>query len=163
MIWDALVRRFGLPMLVRLMNAYPPFVGANIRVRYVGPGHVVSSMRLRSTNQNMMGTHFGGSLYAMCDPFFVVLLADALGKEYMVWDKAAAVRFLKPGVGKVEASFVITQEEVARVREAVTRDRKTEPVYQARVVSESGEVIAEVDKTLYVRKRLRGVSPARRG
>ena len=62
-------------------------------------------MRLTSWNRNFVGTHFGGSLYSMCDPFFVLILSAALGRDYVVWDKAAAIRFLRPGRGTVKATF----------------------------------------------------------
>ena len=96
-------------LLARIINVYPPFLGAGVRVRQskADPYTIVSSMKLRPWNRNLFGTHFGGSLYAMCDPFFMLILIAALGPEFVVWDKAATIRFLRPGRGTVRATFHI--------------------------------------------------------
>jgi acyl-coenzyme A thioesterase PaaI-like protein len=81
----------------RLLNLYPPYIGAGIKVEYVSKDwrelHV--SMALRWYNRNAVGTHFGGSLYAMIDPHVMLLLMQLLGKDYQVWDKSASIEFVK--------------------------------------------------------------------
>ena len=138
--------------LARLLNLYPPYLGAGVRVREVDSHTFDVSMRLRPWNQNYFGTHFGGSLYSMCDPFFALILARELGAGYVVWDKAASIRFVRPGKGTVRARFTIARERVKEIREAVEAGRKHEPRFSAQVLDEAGEVVAEVDKHLYVRK-----------
>ncbi|MGC4117075.1 MAG: YiiD C-terminal domain-containing protein [Myxococcales bacterium] len=138
--------------LARLLNVYPPYLGAGVRVREVDSHTFDVSMRLRPWNQNYFGTHFGGSLYSMCDPFFALVLARELGPEYVVWDKAAAIRFLKPGKGTVRARFAVPPERVHEIRAKLEHARKDEPRFTAQVLDAAGDVVAEVDKHLYVRK-----------
>lgn len=141
-------------LLARIINVYPPFVGAGIRVRQskADPYTVVSSMTLRLWNRNLFGTHFGGSLYAMCDPFFALILARHLGAGYVVWDRLASIEFLRPGRGTVRATFHIPPEEIAKIRERADGGEKVEPRLVAEVVGEDGEVVARIEKTLYVRR-----------
>ncbi len=153
-------RHAGRMWLVRVINLYPPFVGAGIRVRRTRPGKrgFEVRMRLSPLNRNVIGTHFGGSLYAMCDPFFVLILIEQLGPGYVVWDKAAAIRFVRPGRGTVRATFEIAPERVEEIRSAADAGGTAEPVFRASVVDERGETVAEVDKTLYVRRRRTGAA-----
>lgn len=82
-----------------LLNIYPPYIGAGIRIRKVAPDfrEIVVQMRLRWYNRNYFNTHFGGSLYAMVDPFYCLMLVQVLGKDYIVWDQAATIEFKNPG------------------------------------------------------------------
>lgn len=143
----------GTRRLVTLMNLYPPYVGAGIRVKAESDRVIVSEMSLRGWNKNFIGAHFGGSLYAMCDPFYVLLIAGELGSSYLVLDKAANVRFLKLGRGKVSARFEITDAELEGIRSAADERGRVEPTFTARVIDEEGQLVAEVDKLLYVRKK----------
>lgn len=140
--------------LIRLMNVFPPYLGAGIRVR---PNADLTAfdvrMKLRWWNRNYVGTHFGGSLYSLCDPFFMLILFEALGRDYIVWDKAATIRFRRPGRGTVHARFEIGPERVAEIRAAADRDGKVEPTFTAEVKDDEGQVIAEVEKVLYVRRK----------
>jgi hypothetical protein len=140
--------------LIRLLNFYPPYLGAGVRVR-VSPDLLTFEvrMRLRWWNRNYVGTHFGGSLYTMCDPYFMLILLQALGREYIVWDKAATIRFRRPGTGTVRATFHIPAEQVAEIRAAADRGGKVEPTFRVDVVNETGDVVAEVEKLVYVRRK----------
>ena len=142
-------------LLFRVINIYPPYVGAGIRVRHrQGDERTIRvEMRLWPWNRNLFGTHFGGSLYSMCDPWFALLLVRHLGDGYLVWDKAAAIDFLKPGRGRVTATFHVSPETVEEIRAAADRDGKTEPVLTVEVVGEDGEVVARVKKTLWVKRK----------
>jgi acyl-coenzyme A thioesterase PaaI-like protein len=139
-------------ILVRLLSFYPPYVGAGIRVRRLPEGFE-SRMTLRAYNRNYFGTHFGGSLYSMCDPFFVLALVERLGPGYTVWDKAAEIRFLRPGRGTVRARFEIPPARVEEIRAEVARAGRAEPRFQVDVLSRDGEVVARVDKLLSVKTR----------
>jgi len=138
-----------------LVNLYPPYVAAGIRVRHPGgdPWALESRMRLRFYNRNLFGTHFGGSLYAMCDPFFLFLLFRHLGRDYIVWDKAASIAFKKPGRGLVKAVFRVTPEEVAAIRAKADAGEKVEPLYTTEVRDEAGEIVAVVEKRLWVKRK----------
>jgi hypothetical protein len=141
--------------LRRGINLYPPFLGASVRVTHISEDfrEVEVEMPLRFYNRNYFGTHFGGSLYSMCDPFYVIMLANILGPEYIVWDKAATIRFKKPGKGVMKASFHLTEEKLAEIRADAEAQPKVEPMFQVLVKDEEGDVIAEIDKLLYIKKK----------
>jgi hypothetical protein len=141
--------------LQRFVNWYPPFLGAGIKVKHISDDlrTIEVHMPLRFWNKNYVGTHFGGSLYTMCDPFFMVILINNLGPGYVVWDKAATIRFKKPGKGVVKATFHISQERIEEIRGQANAQGKVEPQFQVMVKDSQGNVIAEVDKLLYVRKK----------
>jgi acyl-coenzyme A thioesterase PaaI-like protein len=149
---DGVRPRWRRRLLYRLLSLYPPFLGAGIRVRRQPDGFEVR-LRLRRWNRNAVGTHFGGSLYAMCDPFFMLLLIDALGPGYVVWDKAATIRFRRPGKGTVTALFAVTPERVAEIRAAADRGEPVEPTFTVKVNDERGILVAQVDKVLHVRRQ----------
>jgi acyl-coenzyme A thioesterase PaaI-like protein len=140
----------------RLMfNLYPPLLGAGIRITRIRADwkEVDVEMRLRRWNANYVGTHYGGSLYSMTDPFYMVMLINILGRDYVVWDKSASIRFRRPGRGTVYAKYRISEEQVAEIREALKTEEKIEREFPVEVKSDSGEVIAEVKKLLHFRKK----------
>jgi len=141
--------------LLKWINWYPPFLGMNIRVVYTAPDFqtIRVQSKLARRNLNAVGTHFGGTLYAMCDPWFMLILMHALGDEYIVWDKAAHIQFLRPGRGTVTATFYIPPERVAEIRAAADRGEKIEPTLTVDVVDEQNETVARVENVLYVRKK----------
>ena len=108
-------------------------------------------MGLIETNTNYVGTHFGGSLYSMCDPFFMFLLMQNLGEGYIVWDKAATIDFIKPGTGKVTAQFHIPAVEIEQIKAALLKVRKMDKIFVCEVKNEAGETVARMTKTLYIR------------
>ena len=139
----------------RWINLWPPFLGAGIRVKYIAPDMkaVDVEMKLRWWNANYVGTHFGGSLFAMTDAFYMLMLMANLGRDYIVWDKAASIRYRKPGKGTVRAEFRLTDAQLDDIREKVKCLPKYEPTFKVEVRDEQGTVIAEVEKLLYVRKK----------
>jgi acyl-coenzyme A thioesterase PaaI-like protein len=138
-----------------LLNAYPPYLGAGIRVVYASPDfrRVRVAMKLNALNRNYVGTHFGGSLYAMCDPFYMLILMRHLGRDYIVWDKAASIEFKRPGRGTVTATFEVSPERVEQIRRDVDAHTKVEPRFHVDVLDREGQVVARVEKVLYVRKK----------
>lgn len=140
---------------LRFINFYPPFLGANIRVVDISPDGATITVRMGLTwyNRNLFGTQFGGTLYAMCDPFYVAIVIQQLGGDYIVVDKAASIQFLKPGRGAVTAIFHVPPEAIEAIRAEVAAKRKTEPVFTVEVKDDAGEVIARVEKRLYVRRK----------
>jgi len=110
-------------------------------------------MKLRFWNANYVGTHFGGSLFAMTDPFFMLMLMANLGRDYIVWDKAATIRYRKPGKGTVRAEFCLSDIQIDDIREKLNTLPKYEPIFSVEVKDEAGVVIAEVEKLLHVRKK----------
>jgi len=110
-------------------------------------------MKMRFWNANYVGTHFGGSLFAMTDAFYMLMLMANLGRDYIVWDKAASIRYRKPGKGTVRAEFRLSDPQVEEIREKLKTLSKYEPVFSVEVRDEAGVVIAEVEKVLHVRKK----------
>ncbi len=149
-------------LLVRLWGLWPPFLGAGVRLRDVSRDlrAFTVEMPLRPWNRNYVGTHFGGSLYSLADPWFVIILIEQLGPGYVVWDKAAAIRFVKPGRGTVRARFEIAPERIAEIRAEADRAGRTEPVFQVAIVDAQGDTVAEVEKRISVRTRERARASA---
>jgi hypothetical protein len=147
----------NLKKLLRRLNLYPPFLGAGIRVRRISADFrtIDVEMPLRFWNRNYVGTHFGGSLYSMCDPFFMVMLIENLGPDYVVWDKAATIRFKKPGKGVMKATFSLSPERIDEIRSQADAHAKVEPQFQVTITDAEGNVVAEVDKLLYVKKKIK--------
>jgi hypothetical protein len=141
--------------LKRWVNLYPPYLGAAVRVTYIANDlrRIEVEMPLRFYNRNYVGTHFGGSLYSMCDPFYMLMLINILGPDYIVWDKAATIRFKKPGKGVMKATFELTEEKIAEIRAAAEVQPKVEPQFQVLVKDAEDAVVAEIDKVLYIKKK----------
>jgi acyl-coenzyme A thioesterase PaaI-like protein len=142
-------------VLMRFVNLYPPFLGAGIRVTHPkgDPHSIVVRLGLHWWNKNLFGTQFGGSLYSMCDPFFVFIVLRNLGPGYIVWDKAVRIEFLKPGRGRVTGRYHVPPEEIARVKALADAGETVEPVYVGEIRADDGRLVARVTKTLWVRKK----------
>ena len=116
---------------MRFVGLYPPYLGAGVRVSYPkDDAHTIAvSMGLHWCNKNLFGTQFGGSLYAMCDPHFVFIVIRNLGPGYVVWNKTAQIEFLRPGRGRVTATFHVPPEKIDEIRvKARGPGEKVEPV-----------------------------------
>lgn len=136
-------------------NLFPAFRGTGGRIEYVDEAYREIRVRIPLSwrTRNLVGTIFGGSLYGAVDPIYMVMLVKRLGADYVVWDKAATIRFLKPGRTTLYARFLLPDEEVEAVRQAVGRDGKTERTYTVEITDEEGEVHARVEKVVHVRAR----------
>jgi hypothetical protein len=140
-----------------VLNLWPPFLGAGIRVKRLQKDWraIDVEMDLRFWNANFVGTHYGGSLYSMADPFYMLMLIENLGRDYIVWDKSASIRFRKPGKGKMRAEFRVDESQIQEIRDKLQTLPKVEPVFRVQIKDESGALIAEVEKVLHVRKKQR--------
>lgn len=137
------------------LNFYPPYLGAGVKVRYISSDfrEVRVSMGLKWYNRNYVRTQFGGSLYSMTDPFYMLMLMENLGRNYVVWDKAAHIEFISPGQGTVHAEFKIDEDMLNTIREHTAAGEKYLPNYQVEVRDDHGTLVARVDKTLYIRRK----------
>lgn len=142
-------------VLFKLMNIWPPYLGAGIRIKSIRADflEIKVEMKLHFWNKNIFGTQFGGSLYSMIDPFLVLILNQNLGKKYIIWDKAAIIRFKKPGTSKVKATLSLTNAEIDIIKEKTATGEKYEPHYFIQITDELNNIIAEVEKTLYIKKK----------
>lgn len=150
-----MTRKFSLKNDIKKINLYPPYLGAGISVTEVNESFTRIVVQLKSTwyNKNLFGTHFGGSLYSMCDPFYVFIITQYLGKGYIVWDKAATIKFKKPGTGTVKAVFEIEEATLKTLKEEVDDIGKKDYHFSVFVKNSDDEIVAEVDKVVYVRKK----------
>ncbi|HUN88501.1 MAG TPA: DUF4442 domain-containing protein [Terriglobales bacterium] len=137
------------------INLWPPFLGSGIRVTRLDADWraIDVEMKMRFWNRNYVGTHYGGSLYSMTDPFYMLMLIENLGREYVVWDKAASIRFRRPGKGRVTAEFRITGQQLEDIRRQLQTIDKIEPMFAVEVKDESGEVVTVVEKLVQVRRK----------
>ena len=152
------------PRLFRhLLNWWPPFRGAGIHVAAISPDwhHVRVELRSRLRNRNPFGSHFGGNLYSMADPFYVLMLQRVLGSDYLIWDQAAEIEFLRPGRGTVSAEFHLDPQQVERLRREAADGSKLLPEYLVEIRDAGGEIVARVRKRLYVRLKARARPGAR--
>lgn len=147
---------FRRPWLFKAyLNVWGPYRGAGIRVVEVAPdfSRVVVELRETRNNRNAVGTHFGGSLYSMCDPFYMLMFIARLGGEFVIWDKAAKIDFERPGKGTVRAVFVLTPDDDARVRRETAGGARYTPTYRVEVSDAQGQCVARVEKQLYFRSK----------
>jgi hypothetical protein len=137
------------------MRFWPPFLGAGVSVDFISNNfdRIDVSMRMRFWNKNYVKTHFGGSLYSMTDPFYMLMLMEKLGRDYIVWDKSATINFKKPGKGKVFASFVLNDLQINQIKADVLEKNKVYPEFVVNVIDEQGDIVCVVTKTLYVKKK----------
>ena len=141
--------------LRRVLNIYPPLCFAGIRVLEIADDwrHARVVLRKRWYNSNYVGTQFGGSLFSMTDPFWMILIMECLGRDYIVWDKAGEIEFVAPGREDVYAEFHIDDAMLDEIRAATAGGEKYLRWCETAITTHSGEVIARVRKQLYVRRK----------
>ena len=137
------------------LNFWPCYRGTGGRVTHIAADWSEVRVRLPLSwrTRNYVGTIFGGSMYAVVDPLYMLMLIHRLGRDYEVWDKAATVRFRKPGRTTLTARLAIPEGEEAAIREALRGARSVDRTYRIELVDAAGVVHAEVDKVVYVRLR----------
>lgn len=142
-------------LAVRLINLWPPFLGAGIVIREADKDFRYMRIELKRSwyNINYVGVQFGGSIYAMVDPFYMLMLMHNLGDEFIVWDKAAHVNFLKPGKRSLFAEFNLEESLISEIKDKTQSNGKIVFDLTVRVTNSHGELIAQVVKTLYVRRK----------
>lgn len=151
--------RYTSPRLVRFaLNWWSPFRGAGIRVRHIDPGFrsATVEMRLRSPRRSAAVPHAGGSLYAMIDPFFALMLQANLGDGYLVWDKAGSIELGAPARGRVWARVEIVDADLDHVARMTAAGDKHLHLFKVDIKDDDGMVVARVEKMVYVRRRRNG-------
>ena len=143
--------------IVRLgFNLFPAYRGTGARITYLAGDWAEVRVRIPLSwrTRNYVGTIFGGSMYGAVDPVYMLMLIKRLGPEYIVWDREATIRFLRPGRSTLYARFVVSDEEIAdiRARLPASGDRQDRR-YVVELVDEGGEVHATVEKVLYIRRK----------
>ncbi len=148
--------RLSQKQKIKLINFYPPYIGAGIRVKSVSDDfrRIEVKMKMHWWNKNLFGTHFGGSLASMTDPFYVFILMMNLGKGYIIWDKASLIKFRKPGIGTVTCVFEMNQRQIDEIKNAVEASGKKDFVLPVEIKDKAGETVCQLEKTIYVRKKV---------
>jgi acyl-coenzyme A thioesterase PaaI-like protein len=138
-----------------LMNVWPPYLFSGVRIIEINGDwrRAVVELRAHWWNRNYVGVHFGGSLFAMTDPFWMLLTMNVLGRGYVVWDRQGSIEFLKPARGTVRAVFVLEQATVEAIRVATASGEKYLHWFETEITDQHGEVVARVRKQLYARKK----------
>ena len=136
-------------------NIFPAYRGTGGRVTYISSDRreVRVKLPLNWRTRNYVGTIYGGSLYGAVDPHYMVMLIRILGPEYVVWDKAASIRFLKPGRSTLYARLVIDDEELRTIKQALEHQKSIDRHYTIKLTDAAGVVHATVEKTIYIRRK----------
>jgi acyl-coenzyme A thioesterase PaaI-like protein len=137
----------------RLINLWPPYFFSGIRMLALSDdwSEATVVLKLRFYNRNYVGCQFGGSLFAMADPIWMLLAIHQLGRDYYVWDKAGAIDFVAPGRADVYAHFVLPPDSMDEVRQAAAGGEKVLRWFEVEVRTAPGELVARVRKQLYIR------------
>ncbi len=142
------------PGTLRLvMNLWPPYLFTGVHVKRIADDWSSAEVELRARpwNRNYVGTHFGGTLFSMTDPFFMLLVLRSLGKDYIVWDKQAEIDFVNPGRGLVRCQFQVPRTALDDIRSATASGEKYLRWFETEIRGDDGVVVARVRKQVYVR------------
>ncbi len=145
--WRTRITRWGF-------NLFPAWRGTGARITYIAPDWREVRVRLPLSwrTRNYVGTIFGGSLYGSADPIYMIMLIQVLGPGYTVWDRAATIRFRKPGRSTLFARFALGEEEIAEIRRLLETSPSIDRVYTVDLADAGGVVHATVEKTIYIRR-----------
>ena len=137
------------------MTLWPPFLVSGIRVETIADDWRYARVRpkLRWYNRNYVKTQFGGALFAMVDPFWMILTLEALRHEYIVWDKAGEIEFIAPGRSDVFAEVRIDDAMLEEIRAGTADGGKCLRWCETPITTAAGELIARVRKQIYVRRK----------
>ena len=136
-------------------NLFPAYRGTGARVTYISSDfrEVRVKLPLSLRSRNAVGTIFGGSMYGAVDPIYMIMLMRNLGRDFVVWDKAATIRFRKPGRTTLFATFRLDDAELDAIRAATASGEPADRTYNVELVDSEGTVHASVEKIIYVRKK----------
>ena len=139
--------------LRRVLRWWPPYVFSGIRVLEIADDWSSARIELRRRwyTANYVGTHFGGSLFAMTDPFWMILVMETLGRDYVVWDKAADIEFIKAVREPVYAQIRVDPVAIAELRSATASGEKVLRWFETEIRTAAGELVARSRKQLHVR------------
>ena len=143
-----------------LINLWPCYLGTGARITFLASDwrSLRVEIPLGWRTKNAYGTHFGGSLYGAVDPLFVLMFRRILGPGIIVWDKAAAIRFRRPGRSTLRAELQVEEGELDAIRAALAAGSKVDRAYTVELRDAQGEVHAVVEKVVHFRRRDGGSS-----
>lgn len=141
--------------MLKMMWLWPPFFGTGIRVIAISQDLSYLKVQLKSRfwSKNYFGTHYGGSLYSMTDPFYALMLVHRLGKDYTVWDKSASIHYKVATSKPVYAEFDLPQHSIEQLLEQLQQQTTVEPRFSITISDAQGNVVALIERTLHIRKK----------
>jgi acyl-coenzyme A thioesterase PaaI-like protein len=159
-----MARKVSARLLRFAMNLWPPYLFTGVRIAHISADFrsLRVELPLRWFNRNYFGTHFGGLMYAMTDPFYALMVLHNLPDDYVVWDKAASIDFVAPGRSRLSASFRLTEADIEHIRKMTAHGDKHLHLFHVDVLDDEGLVVARVEKVVYARRKRPATSPALR-
>lgn len=136
-------------------NWFPAYRGTGGRITYISRDWREIRIRLPLgwRTRNYVGSIFGGSMYGAVDPIYMVMLIRNLGREYVVWDKSASIRFRRPGRTTLYARFLLDEAELDAIRGALADAPAVDRTYTVELVDADGVVHATVEKVIHIRRK----------
>ncbi|NVC92902.1 DUF4442 domain-containing protein [Vibrio natriegens] len=153
---DKRIAKIYKPRIIKFgLNLWPPFWGAGIKILHISEDFRLVKVRLKLSwwNKNANRTQYGGSIFSLTDPIYSMMLIGILREEYYVWDKEASINFIKPGHSDLYADFEISQGMIEDIFEKTRNGDKWFPEFIIHIKDKDGNVVSEVKRKLYVRKK----------
>jgi len=137
------------------LNCFPAFRRSGAHLTYIADDWREARLKLPLNwrTRNYVGTIYGGSMYAAVDGIYMVMLINVLGPEYIVWDKAGAIRYLRPGRATLYARFLLDEQEIAIIRTLLDQQPVLERIYRIGLVDRDGVEHASIEKTIHIRRK----------
>lgn len=137
------------------INLWPPYWGTGIKLTELADDYHYAKVIIkhRRYNLNYFGTHYGGNLFSMTDPFYILMIVNRLGSEYYVWDRKAEIEYIKPGHGTLTAEFYVTDQMIDNFKKHTANGDKYLPMLDVEIIDEDKEIVAKLTRTLYIRKK----------
>lgn len=139
------------------MSLWAPNLWAGIRIREFSADwtRAVVTLKVNLITRNYVKTAFGGSMSAMTDPYFFMLVMHQLGRDYLVWDTKGEIEFVKPGRGTLTAVFEVSKQQADDIRGRATGGAKVLEWFETVITDETGDIVAKVRREVYVREKRR--------
>ena len=134
-------------------NLSPMYRRSTGRIYFVSEDllNVKIKIPLSYKNSNYVGTIFGGSLSSATDPIYMIQLINILGKEFVVWDKEATIKFKRPASETAYADFNFTEEEISQIKNDIAQNKELSLIKELSITNKDKSVVfAELIKTIYV-------------
>jgi hypothetical protein len=146
--WRTRLERWGF-------NFFPTYRSTGAWITYIADDYHEIRIRLPLgwRTKNYVGTMFGGSMFASGDGVFMVMLIKVLGRDYIIWDKAATVRFRKPARTTLYGRFLLSPEEIDGIRAGTAGGERVERTHRVELTDRDGTVHAEIDWLIHIRRR----------
>ncbi len=150
-----MIKRITPKTVLKYIRWWPPLLASGIAVESFNDDLSIVTVRMKQHffNTNYVGSHYGGSIFSMTDPFCMFMLLHKLKKDHIIWDQGASIEFVNPAKGTIRATFKISDERVREIEQSCLNNFSHRPIFDVEVIDENGQVVARVNKTLYIRRK----------